>query len=158
MRLVWTVLAWAAAILAVLFLLSMLFNHAAHAAPGCLRYADVVGGSHPTWSGRVPGHRGEHCWFPDRHSRFTEQRHQVDKRGHLAESGHSSVAELQSSKLVVAGSIPAARSTLTIAEQQRSITFPYFKYAMVVFERWFQPTLDWTSDFDDLFAARARRS
>lgn len=135
------VIVWVALIAAFAFLLSMLFNHSAHSEEACHRYADVVGGSHPTWSGRVPGHRGEHCWFPDKHSR-------------VAKRGHSSVAELQSSKLVVAGSTPAARSTLTLAEQQPSVTFPYFRYATVVFERWFQPTVDWTNAFDDLFEAR----
>jgi hypothetical protein len=59
----------AAPFLVLVFALLILLAVASCAgAAECLPSSDAVKAMHPgfwaSWSGRMPGHRGQHCWFP----------------------------------------------------------------------------------------------
>jgi hypothetical protein len=125
------------------FVLMMWVTTCSHAAD-CLRQSEVAG-RHLTWSGRVAGHRGEHCWFPDRAARRA-----ADQSKHVRSRTPRGAPYETLSRGTGKGSTPSA-STDTLTAFDRAIPSASAAYAMTVtIAVWDWRPPDWTSGFSEL--------
>jgi hypothetical protein len=155
-------LAFAVCVLAAVILIACL-STCAHAAD-CATKSGITGSHHAVWSGRVPGHRGSHCWFASREERHVSLAHGSGMVGsnsktvaiRVAPDRHSRSAMERHPRGAVEPQENTKADTLTAFDRAIPTASSVYMTAVTIAVWDWRPP-DWTPKFNDLVeSANAR--